>query len=127
MYHLQGGGPGGVPPVHVQLGDDEEDGEEEEEEEEEEVGEGASVPQVSGEGAQGNREGGGGGGEEGGGEVSVAEGGANGDVGAQVQHLVPAEDAERMSSSSPSSLFRYVALVKLYYKYTHVHLMFLPL
>ena len=116
MYHLQGGGaggPGGVPPVHVQvqLGDDEEDGEEpeeEEEEEEEEVGEGdeagEGVRQVSGEGAQGDREGGGGGGE-----VGVVEGGANGEVAAQMQHLGPAEDAERMSSSSPSSLFRYIS------------------
>ena len=58
--------------------------------------------------AQGDVEGVGGGGEDGGEVgVGVVVGGANGEVGAQVQHLEPADDAERMSSSSPSSLFRY--------------------
>jgi hypothetical protein len=73
---------------------------------------------VPGEGARGDRDGevgdgdGGGGGGEGD-EVSVSVGvvvgGANGEVvGAQMQHLGPGDDAERMSSSSPSSLFRYL-------------------
>ena len=61
-----------------------------------------------GEGDRDRREGGGGGGGEGDEVGVVVGGGANGEVvGAQVQHLGPADDAERMSSSSPSSLFRY--------------------
>ena len=71
------------------------------------------MPRVPGdEAARGDREGEGGdrGGGGGGDEVGViVGGGANGEVvGAQVQHLGPADDAERMSSSSPSSLFRYM-------------------
>ena len=100
MYLFQGGGAGGpedVPPVHVHLGDDEEDGEEEGEEADED---GQDVPQPPLEGAQGDGEG-----VEGGEEGGMAQGGANGE--AQMQHLGPGDDAERMSSSSPSSLFRY--------------------
>ena len=43
----------------------------------------------------------------------VAEGGPNHEEaggGAQIQHLVPGDDAERLSSSSPSSLFRLVTV-----------------
>ena len=40
------------------------------------------------------------------GEVGVAQGGASQEGGAQMQHLGPGDDAERLSSSSPSSLFR---------------------
>ena len=123
-YSIQGGGaggPGDIPPVHVQLGDDEEDGEQDDDDDDddEEVGEaGEGVPHVPGdEGAQGDREGGSGGGDGGAGggaegdEMGVVVGGANGEVvGAQVQHLGPADDAERMSSSSPSSLFRYMSM-----------------
>ena len=101
-------------PVPVQLEDgneedeEEEDDEEGEDDEDGEPGE-AGEPGEGGEGesqpsaAVAEREG-----EEGG----VAEGEANhderggGEV--QMQHLGPVEDAERLSSSSPSSLFRLV-------------------
>ena len=108
---LQGGGGGAgngdvLHPVSVsvQLGGDEEE-EEEEEEGDVEDGEpgGGGEPELPGEGVAqpsasevAGREG----------EGGVAEGGANQEGVVQMQHLMPVEDAERLSSSSPSSLFR---------------------
>ena len=111
---MQGGGPvdSVAIPVPVQLeGTDEEEDDEGEAEEEEDGEPGDGGEALEGEEGESHP------------PVEVAEiegvagGGANHEEaggGAQIQHLVPGEDVERLSSSSPSSLFRLVTAQRRY-------------
>ena len=102
---MQGGGPVdnvAIPvPVQLEGADEQEDEGEGEDEEDGEPVDGGEV--LEGEEEESHRP------VEVAGIEGVAEGGANHEGvvgGAQIQHLVPGDDAERLSSSSPSSLFR---------------------